>query len=449
MFRRRWSGLPAEPKFAPDLKKLSYFINEEDEVRYVHDPDFYFKYFSTKNTRYNDCQRFAFDQAVNQIIDSRLEAEGLKEVLLPLGVASKDEPHAKIRLSEDLSSKSRVVIIFGQSCQDFGILAHRVASGQGGLNKGSMVNIVKALKQQKSSATDDAAPGIILANPGDLWWWPEGKKGLSEFARHQIPGSSLVHWGWHHDPARNSISENANPTEHLKYIFEKVVPQFVNDKAKIDVIALGDMSDEVEQYLDNDDVWAKIGHRLNALVVLGGFYDMREAKCPGFKKFMDQRGRAYIMNQDPLDTLIAGPEGGSRAVTGYVGYGCPTYSVGPDAFVMELVLVEAGSAVLKWLQDVALDKDYVNERVHIFFPEEEEDDGKWPGWDKDDNDESKGSKRIEEQDHEETKRIQVRVQRDAQPPKMDECEGIDEEFVKEIAKREKMADGNAGSEEET
>ena len=155
------------------------------------------------------------------------------------------------------------------------------------------------------------------------------------------------------------------------------------------------------------------------------------------------------MNQDPLDTLIAGPEGGSRAVTGYAGYGCPTYSVGPDAFIMELVLVEAGSAVLKWLQEVALDKDYVNERVHIFFPEEEEDDGKWPGWDRDDDDESKGSKRIEEQDHEETKKIQVRVQRDAQPPKMDECEGIDEKFVKEIANREKVADGNADSEEET
>ncbi|KAK1775348.1 Arb2 domain-containing protein [Copromyces sp. CBS 386.78] len=454
MFRRRWSGLPAEPKFTPDLKKLDYFINEEDEIRYLHNPDFYFKYFLTKNVRYNDCQRFAFNEAVKDIIDSRLEAEGLKEVLLPLGVTSKDERHVKIRLSEDISSKSRVVIIFGQSSQDFGILAHRVASGPGGLNKGSMVNMVKALKQQKSSATDDAAPGIILGNPGNLWWWPEGKKALSEFARHQIPGSSLVHWGWYHDPERNTIPENVNQTEHVKHIFEKVVPQFVNDKAKIDVIALGDMSDEVEQYLDNDDVWAKVGHRLNALVVLGGFYDMREAVCQGFKKFMDQRGRAYIMNQDPLDTLIAGPEGGSRAVTGYVGYGCPTYSVGPDANMVELILVEAGSAVLKWLQEVALDKDYVNPRVHIFFPEEEEDDGKWPGWDKMD-DESKveeaKKERDEEKDHEEeAKKVQVRIQRDGtQPSSKDELEGIDEELARDMAKRGMMADGDVNSEDES
>ena len=39
----------------------SYFINEEDEIRYLHNPDFYFKYFLTKNSRYNDFQRFAFN----------------------------------------------------------------------------------------------------------------------------------------------------------------------------------------------------------------------------------------------------------------------------------------------------------------------------------------------------------------------------------------------------
>lgn len=163
-----------------------------------------------------------------------------------------------------------------------------MASGPGGLNKGSMANIVKALKQQKSSATDDAAPGIILTNPGCLFWWPEGKKGLTNFARHQIPGSSLVHWGWHHDPETNTIPENADHREHVKYIFEKVVPQFVDHNAKIDVIALGDMSDIVQTYLDNDDVWAKIGHKMNAMVVLGGFYDMREAVCQGFKTFLDR-----------------------------------------------------------------------------------------------------------------------------------------------------------------
>ncbi|KAK3396556.1 Arb2 domain-containing protein [Sordaria brevicollis] len=454
MFCRRWSGLPAEPKFEPDLKKLGYFVNEDDEIRDYHKPDFYFKYFLTKNTRYNDCQRFAFNVAVGNIIDSRLAAEGLKEVLLPLGVASKDEPHVKIRLSEDIADKkSRVVIIVGQSFQDFGILAHRVASGAGGLNKGSLVNMVRAIKQQKSSATDETAPGIILANPGQLWWWPEGKMAVTDFARHQVPGSSLVHWGYYHDPERNTVPENETPADHVKYIFEKVVPQFVKDDAKIDVIALGDMSDEVEQYFDNDKVWAKIGHKMNAMVVLGGFFDMREARCQDFKKFMDERGRAYINSSEPLDTLIAGPEGGDPAVTGYVGYGCPTYSVGPNAAITELILIEAGSAVLQWLQKVALDQNYVNERVNIPVPEKEPemDDAEFFGWGKKDGADGSNEVSLKEVmgdgvakgvDHDkEAENIFLTVAADdyLQPPKDETLDqAINRKLAEEIARRVKM-----------
>ena len=87
MFRRRWSGLPADPIFASDLKELgyvpprrrphhpsdrsdsvlthapfpSYFINDIDEIRSIENPDYYFKYFLTKNERWNERQRFAFN----------------------------------------------------------------------------------------------------------------------------------------------------------------------------------------------------------------------------------------------------------------------------------------------------------------------------------------------------------------------------------------------------
>jgi hypothetical protein len=87
MFRRRWSGLPADPIFASNLKELgyvlppppplpserslpsvlthsplpSYFINDIDEIRSIEDPDYYFKYFLTKNERWNERQRFAFN----------------------------------------------------------------------------------------------------------------------------------------------------------------------------------------------------------------------------------------------------------------------------------------------------------------------------------------------------------------------------------------------------
>ena len=39
----------------------SYFINEEDEVRSIANPEYYFKYFISRNERYNERQRFAMN----------------------------------------------------------------------------------------------------------------------------------------------------------------------------------------------------------------------------------------------------------------------------------------------------------------------------------------------------------------------------------------------------
>ena len=82
MFCRRWSGLPADPDFPADLAGLgfvpslsepfnhqtkltaspySYFINSDDEIRWIQCPDYYFKYFLTKNERHNERQRFAMN----------------------------------------------------------------------------------------------------------------------------------------------------------------------------------------------------------------------------------------------------------------------------------------------------------------------------------------------------------------------------------------------------
>lgn len=82
MFRRRWSGLPADPVFPADLKTLgyallistsieyqcihtysrhSYFVNDDDEIRSIDDPNNYFKFFICKNERWNERQRFAMN----------------------------------------------------------------------------------------------------------------------------------------------------------------------------------------------------------------------------------------------------------------------------------------------------------------------------------------------------------------------------------------------------
>lgn len=45
-----------------DLAARSYYINEKDEIRSIENPNYYFKYFISRNERYNERQRFAFNR---------------------------------------------------------------------------------------------------------------------------------------------------------------------------------------------------------------------------------------------------------------------------------------------------------------------------------------------------------------------------------------------------
>ncbi|KAK3987449.1 Arb2 domain-containing protein [Cladorrhinum sp. PSN332] len=389
MFRRRWSGLPADPIFATNLAELGYFVNEVDEIRSRDNSDNYFKFFLTKNERWNERQRFCFNEAVSKVIRSRLDAENLVEVRLPLGTPP-EQPHVPIRISADLPAHStRVVLILGQPTQEFGILAHRIVGGPGGVNKGSVISLIKALKNQKSSTIDSSPPGVIIANPGELSWWPQGKRGLTPTGRHSAPMSSAVHFGRKFDPKVNEIPGNATSAEHVHTVFDQVVGKLVNKNAKLDVIAVGDSADDVEAYLNDDDVWAEFGGMLNSLVIMGGFYDVKKFKSEGFKTFMRERARAYAIHHSPLDSPVAGSGGNPRS--GDISYGCPTYSAG-DANITEMLLIETQASVLKWIQEVALEgQTYKNEEFEIYGDEDEDEEvdqgwgAEWAG----NNDESK------------------------------------------------------------
>ncbi|KAK4041973.1 Arb2 domain-containing protein [Parachaetomium inaequale] len=389
MFRRRWSGLPADPVFASDLKELGYFINDVDEIRSIEDPDYYFKYFLTKNDRWNERQRFAFNEAIHKEIHARLDAQNFTTIPLPLGTPP-TKPHVPIRTSPNISTATRVVLLFGESSQALGVLAHRVIGGKGGgVTCGSVLGLIAALNTQRSSAADPSPPAIVLANAGELWWWPEGGHGLTPVARHGVPMASAVHLGRYHDAKVNEIPGNRTVREHVRGVFEAVVlgGGMVREEAKVDVIALGDTADEVEGYLDDDRVWEKVGRRLGCLVTLGSCYSSKEFKCEGFKRFMAERARAYMMHHTPLDTPVAGP-GGNPGAAGFTSYGCPVYSAG-EARVIETMLIEAQPAVLNWMQQVALEGEaYKNAVVEIYGEEEVGQGSSWWGVPDNGNDEN-------------------------------------------------------------
>ncbi|KAK2005835.1 Arb2 domain-containing protein [Colletotrichum eremochloae] len=350
MFRRRWSGLPEDP-IVGQTNTRSYFVNDQDEIRNIETPNYYFKYYLTKNGRVNDRQRFHFNEAVRDIVHERLEKEGMEKVLLPIG-AQPTSPHVPIFTSANLATASRVVVVFGEPSQDLGILALRVANGPGGINNGSMVSVVQNIARQTSSASDSSAPGIILANTGELWWWPEGKKALSPTSAIAVPQKSMVHHGRAFNSKLNSIPQNESPEAHVRYVLNEVLPAFVPSSARLDIVGIGLGADQVTRALDSPDTWSVLGHRINTLSLLGSTTAIDELSHESLKEFLPRRARAYITDEAPALTPLAQP-GGNPNTASFTRHGCTVFSSGEEHYV-ERILITGRVLILEWIQEVAL-----------------------------------------------------------------------------------------------
>ncbi|KAI0521609.1 hypothetical protein F5B22DRAFT_595658 [Xylaria bambusicola] len=384
MFLRKWSSLPEDAEFKSNLKDLGYFVNKDDEVRSIENEDDYFKFFLSRNPRINDRQRFAMNQAIQDVILERLDGLGLKTLTLPLEADPSSTPHVPILVTPDLLDKSRVVVIFGETHQDLGALAHRVLGGPGGINKGSLISAVKVLLQKRSSPTDPSPPGIILANMGELIWWPEGRRTLSRFAFDGTPMRSAAHLGNYVDPKTNTVRDNEDPLAHVKYIFEKVLPAHVNPDAGLDVIGLGDGADIVESYWNCDETWKLVGNRINCFASVGGQFPDWEIKCDGLREFLKDRARAYVPSSEPLGLLLSGPLGNPETTT-FTSLGCPVFSAGVPCHV-ETLFIASQSLVLDWLQEVAdtppEEKPYLNPTFTVVYSEPSETNSTWAGEDR-------------------------------------------------------------------
>ncbi|KAK8024110.1 hypothetical protein PG993_012176 [Apiospora rasikravindrae] len=361
MFRRLWSGLPKDPEFPSDLEGLGYFINEKDEIRSNENPDNYFKFFLTRNPRHNERQRYAMNESCEKEVHTRLEALGLEKVLLPLGTASSSEPHVPIFASADLKTKSRVVLIFGETFQDLGVLAHRSP-------------VLKTTPP----------PGIIIANLGQLIWSPELKRPLCQVSAEAAPMPSAVHGGMLITDEKNRVAENRTAKDHVRYIFEKVVPAYTRADAALDIIGLGDGADIVEDYLDWGVTWARLQGRVRCFAILGGFQSVDEMQCDSFKTFLREKACAWVIASDPLGTLISGPDGNPHTTT-FTRHGCPVYS-GGEPYYIECLLIKARTAVLDWLQSVAFtpkgSAHYMNPAVECTYADEKLPASMDPDWSK-------------------------------------------------------------------
>ncbi|RDA89244.1 hypothetical protein CP532_0544 [Ophiocordyceps camponoti-leonardi (nom. inval.)] len=302
---------------------------------------------------------------MEDIVHARLENLGMNKLRLPLG-SSPTERHVPIMASADIKTKSHVVVFFGEPCQELGILAKRVSNGRGGIDKGTMVSVVRALQAQTPSQ------GIILANPGQLYWWPEGRRALTVIASQAVPLPSLVHHGYRFVSGLHDVPGNESAARHVRYVCREVVDALVKSDATVSFVAIGQSCELLTQYLDED--WATWEGRLKSMLLLGHVYADDELVNSAFKDFLAKRTRAYLASDLPLDMPLAPPTG--NEAESIPNLGCPCYS-SSETYYTELILIRALVPALNYLQVAATTPDFVNPTIVALKRPEEPMEDNW------------------------------------------------------------------------
>ncbi|KAL2065931.1 hypothetical protein VTL71DRAFT_3601 [Oculimacula yallundae] len=376
MFRRLDSGLPKDPIYPSDLKGLGYFINDEDEIRSIENEKAYFKFFLTKNDRFNCVQRESMNEAIRTEISDRLTRLGLEKIRLPLGAAA-NEPNLPVFVSSNLSSKKHIIILFYEHTQDLGIFAHRIIGGKGGINEGSAVNLVKYIQSQAFSTENADSPGIVLANMGQLRWWRRGQRAVTQTTWLALPQKSAVDPPYRFDEEKNTIPGNTTTGEHLNSIFNTVIEELAHPAAKLSLIGVSDGAVQISLFLNNPANFTKWGSRIEAFASFASYFHSHEITYPEFGDWLLKRGRAFVQSHEPVGTFLCGPEGGKRVHA----YGCQVFSSG-ERYYSETMLPKAYKVVVDWFKEVAAVPEYENpELVRFDVGGEEEEEVGPQTWD--------------------------------------------------------------------
>jgi len=223
-----------------------------------------------------------FTEAIRKIVSDRLTSLGLEKIRLPLNTPE-TSPHLPVFISADIKTKKRVIILFYEHNQDLGVFAHRIIGGKGGINVGSAINLVKYIQ---SAGAD--APGIILTNMGQLSWWRRGKKAVTQTSWFALPQKSAVEYPLRFDEARNSIPGNKTPAEHVNHIFNHVVENLLDPKARLDVIGVSFGAMKVAEFLDDEKNFTKWGARVDAFAAVATYYHAGDIKYKAFAHWLQE-----------------------------------------------------------------------------------------------------------------------------------------------------------------
>ncbi|KAE8390225.1 hypothetical protein ETB97_005554 [Aspergillus alliaceus] len=350
MFVYRREDLPSEPEFPADLRKLGYFINDKDQIRKISDSKQEFQYKISKNERVNEVQREAMNECIRKIVTSRLCELNFATLHLPLA-AKLTEPHVPIMVSSNLSTATRIIVVFGEPIQDLGIWAYR-SVGKDGVNAGSAVSFAKAVlhpksKQEGTNGNSDKKEGntaLILANTGQLLWHCGARRPMTLASWIAYPRPSAV------DPQlmmtrRNIIPNNGNWFEHIASVFQEILAdrgRLVREDATIDIVGVADGGQGVIRYLA--DHWEAWRPYISAIALTNPLHSIdvelavTDETSASFLAFVSSRCRAYVISDEPQGFLVPGAR----------RHGCNCYSSGERQHI-ECIMPRAWEHILEWL----------------------------------------------------------------------------------------------------
>lgn len=208
-------------------------------------------------------------EVIRNLVAKRLQDLGLEKIRLPLG-ATATQPIVPIFVSSDLKSKKRIVILFYEGCQDLGIFAHRIIGGRDGINAGSAVDMVKYIQSLPE------APGIVLANMGQMRWWRRGKRSVTLTSWAALPHKSAVENVYRFDPGKNTVPGNRSTKEHVNYVFNHVIEELADPEAELDVIGVSEGAMQAGIFLEAPENWKKWGKRVEAFAGVATYFHTSE-----------------------------------------------------------------------------------------------------------------------------------------------------------------------------
>lgn len=160
MFQREWTAIPEDSAFPADMEALGFTINDQGQFVEKKTGQ-YFKFFKTNSDRANDVLREAMHDAAGK----ELKQELAKYEVLHYYVTGENgtvveekkplSPYITILATDEkeLRKKTDVVIIVPERNQDLGVWAYRELMNNGGLDRGSVLGLVKRLQDMNLQGT--------------------------------------------------------------------------------------------------------------------------------------------------------------------------------------------------------------------------------------------------------------------------------------------------------